>query len=213
MPASDGAPLPGAPAPPGLVLPSLVVDHFLLAAERDALFAWALENEARFTPASLAGGVVDPGVRLASSLRDLGPLDAVLRERVTAAVPEWVAALRVTPFAIHDIELELAAHNHGAHFRLHSDTYTSSMKTRGDRMLSAVYYFHRTPKAFAGGELRLHRLGAEPGDAGQDIAPVDNRMAVFPSWGPHEVLPVACPSRAFADSRFAVNCWVYRARH
>jgi SM-20-related protein len=197
---------------PGLIVPSLVVDRFLPASEHDALFDWALGNEARFAPASLAGGVIDPSVRRASSLRDLGPFAEVLRDRVTAAVPGWVASLRVTSFAIHDIELELAAHNDGAHFRLHSDTYASDMKARGDRMLSAVYYFHRTPQAFAGGELRLHRLGAEPGDAGYDIAPVDNRLAVFPSWGPHEVLPVACPSRAFADSRFAVNCWVYRAR-
>ncbi|MFA5966783.1 MAG: 2OG-Fe(II) oxygenase [Sphingomonas sp.] len=212
MRTSDSAAVTGGLPPPGLVVPSLVIDHFLTTSERDALFDWALENEARFVPASLAGGVVDPTVRSASSLRDLGPLDAVLRERVTAAVPGWVATLRLTPFAIHDIELELAAHNDGAYFRLHSDTYASNMKTRGDRMLSAVYYFHRTPRAFAGGELRLHRLGAEPGDKGQDIAPKDNRMAVFPSWGPHEVLPVTCPSGAFADSRFAVNCWVYRAR-
>lgn len=212
MRAGDGTAPTGDIVRPGLVVPSLVIDHFLTTSERDALFDWALENEARFVPASLAGGIVDHSVRRASSLRDLGPLDAVLRERVTAAVPGWIATLRATPFAIHDIEFELAAHNDGAHFCLHSDTYTSDMTTRGDRMLSAVYYFHRTPQAFAGGELRLHRLGAGPGDAGQDIAPADNRMAVFPSWGPHEVLPVACPSGAFADSRFAVNCWVYRAR-
>ncbi|MDH7972652.1 2OG-Fe(II) oxygenase [Sphingomonas sp. AR_OL41] len=212
MPASgDGVKITGQ-VQPGLIVPSLVIDQFLGLPDRDALLDWALANEARFAPASLAGGIVDDSVRRASSLRDLGPLDAVLRARVTAAVPGWVAQLRVTPFDIHDIELELAAHNDGAHFHLHSDTYASGMKTRGDRLLSAVYYFYRGPAAFAGGALRLHRLGAEPGDTGQDIAPIDNRMVVFPSWGPHEVMPVSCPSRAFADSRFAVNCWVYRAR-
>ncbi len=202
----------GGLVPPGLAVPSLVFERFLGAATRDALWHWTLQNEARFAPASLAGGRVDPDVRLASSLRDLGPLDRVFREQVIAAVPHWIAALRVTPFAIHDVELELVAHNDGAHFCLHSDTYTHDMKARGDRMLSAVYYFHQMPRAFTGGALRLHRVGAVPGDAGQDIAPDDDRLVVFPSWGPHEVMPVVCPSRAFADSRFAVNCWVYRVR-
>jgi Rps23 Pro-64 3,4-dihydroxylase Tpa1-like proline 4-hydroxylase len=79
-------------------------------------------------------------------------------------------------------------------------------------MLSAVYYFHRMPKAFSGGCLRLHRIGARPGDIGMDVTPIDNSLVVFPSWAPHEVLPVRCLSGAFGDSRFAVNCWVYRAR-
>jgi Rps23 Pro-64 3,4-dihydroxylase Tpa1-like proline 4-hydroxylase len=127
-------------------------------------------------------------------------------------VPGWIATLRVTPFDIHEIELELAAHNDGAHFQLHSDTYASHQPARGDRMLSAVYYFHRAPKRFEGGCLRLHRIGAQPGDEGHDIPPEQNSLVVFPSWGPHEVMRVSCPSGEFADSRFAVNCWVYRAR-
>jgi Rps23 Pro-64 3,4-dihydroxylase Tpa1-like proline 4-hydroxylase len=34
----------------------------------------------------------------------------------------------------------------------------------------------------------------------------------FPSWAPHEVMPISCPSKRFTDSRFAINYWVYRAR-
>ena len=136
-----------------------------------------------------------------------------LEARIAALVPEWIAGLRVTPFEISEIELELAAHNDGAHFALHADTYATHLKARGDRMLSAVYYFHAEPRAFDGGALRLHRIGARPGDPGAaDISPDQNSLVVFPSWGPHEVMRVSCPSRAFAGSRFAVNCWVYRAR-
>jgi SM-20-related protein len=193
-------------------LPHLRQPDFLRSDEHAALLDWALASEARFAPAALAGGVVDANVRHALSLRDLGPLHAVLETRVAAAVPGWIAALRVTPFEISDIELELAAHNHGAHFTLHADTYTRDKRARGDRMLSAVHYFHREPKGFRGGCLRLHRLGARPGDPGTDIEPEQNSLVVFPSWAPHEVMPVECPSGEFADSRFAVNCWVYRAR-
>jgi Rps23 Pro-64 3,4-dihydroxylase Tpa1-like proline 4-hydroxylase len=42
-----------------------------------------------------------------------------------------------------------------------------------------------------------------------DIEPGQNRLVAFPSWAPHEVMPISCPSRRFIDSRFAVNCWAW----
>lgn len=194
------------------ILPHLRITDFLDAQTHAALLDWTLKNETRFVPAQLAGGLVKPEARRALVLRDLGSHAAVLDTRMRAEAPHWAAALRSTPFETSEVELELAAHNDGAHFTLHSDTYARDEVARGDRMLSAVYYFHRQPKGFEGGALRLHRLNAAPGDAGLDIAPDDNSLVIFPSWGPHEVMPVGCPSRAFADSRFAVNCWIYRAR-
>jgi SM-20-related protein len=198
--------------PSAPLLPYLRIPGFLDASEHTALFDWTLANEARFLPARVAGGQLEPRARTALCLRDLGPMATVFADRLRDSAPAWTAALRATPFETTEIELELAAHNDGAHFTLHSDTYSSAEPTRGDRMLSAVYYFHRQPRAFEGGSLRLHRLGANPGDPGLDLAPDDNCLIVFPSWGPHEVMRVNCPSRAFADSRFAVNSWIYRAR-
>lgn len=194
------------------ILPHLRIADFLNAQSHAALLDWALANEARFVPAQLAGGLVKPEARRALVLRDLGPVAEMLENRLREEAHRWTAALRSTPFEASEVELELAAHNDGAHFTLHSDTYARHEVARGDRMLSAVYYFHREPKGFTGGALRLHRLGAAPGDAGEDVAPDDNSLVVFPSWGPHEVMPIRCASGDFADSRFAVNCWIYRAR-
>lgn len=176
------------------------------------LLGWTLDNEARFRPAALDKGLVDPTIRRSLSLRDLGPFSALFEAHVRAILPDMIEQMRVTPFVADDIELELVAHNDGAHFALHGDLYTGEGSARGDRMLSAVYYFHRMPKAFSGGCLRLHRIGAVPGDMGVDIAPDHNSLVAFPSWAPHEVLTVRCPSGVFGDSRFAVNCWAYRAR-
>ncbi len=195
------------------MVPHRIDDSFLTPAEHATLLGWTLDNEARFTAATLSGGQVDPAVRRASSLRDLGPMEPVFRQRILDAVPDLVRELRVTGFAPSDIELELVAHGDGAHFVFHADTYTGNATSlRGDRMLSAVYYFHEEPKAFSGGQLRMHRFGAQEGDDGfLDVEPLQNRLIVFPSWAPHEVRAVSVPSRAFAASRFAVNCWVYRA--
>lgn len=199
-------------APPGLMPPWLVQHAVLDTAQHSALLDWALDNEARFAPSALDHGMVNPAFRRSVSLRNLGPFAPLFEQLVRVMVPALIEQLRVTPFVASEIELEVVAHNDGAHFALHGDLFTGSGSARGDRMLSAVYYFHRMPKGFSGGCLRLHRIGARPGDMGVDIIPQDNSLVVFPSWAPHEVLPVDCPSGAFGDSRFAVNCWVYRTR-
>ena len=205
-PASSAAP-PRLPPPPYRVYPD-----FLRPAEHAALLAWALDNQARFTPALLKGRLLDPKVRLALSLRDLGPSDPILRERLLERLAALVQDLGITPFAPHRIELELAAHNHGAHFAAHVDTFTGEARAKtGDRIISGVYYFYRKPRSFSGGQLRLHRFGEE-NEGFVDIEPAQNSFVAFPSWAMHEVRPVCCPSQDFADSRFAVNCWFYRAR-
>ena len=76
---------------------------------------------------------------------------------------------------------------------------------------SAVYYFHRSPKSFSGGALRLYSFEAsEERGTFVDIEPTNDTLVFFPSWFPHEVRPVVCPSGRFEDSRFAINCWVHR---
>lgn len=195
----------------GAVAPHLVADDFLSAAECAGLRQWALDNRDRFRPAKVDHGV-QTAARHALSQRDLGPFAELIRARALASLADWIGRLRVTAFEPSLVELELVAHNDGAHFTIHSDTYRSSTPAFGDRMLSAVYYFHEEPKRFSGGALRLHRLGAVSGDAGLDVSPDNGRLVVFPSWWPHEVLRVSCETGAFEDSRFSFNCWLHRAR-
>jgi Rps23 Pro-64 3,4-dihydroxylase Tpa1-like proline 4-hydroxylase len=52
--------------------------------------------------------------------------------------------------------------------------------------------------------------GGKVSGAFVDIEPANDTLVFFPSWYPHEVLPVSCPSGRFEDSRFAINCWVHR---
>jgi len=194
-----------------VIPPHLLIDDFLSAEERAGLLAWALANRQRFAPAQVDTGVEETA-RKALSLRDLGPHADLFRQRLLARVDEWIAALRLSRFDPSLVELELAAHNDGAFFAIHGDSYRSDQPARGDRLLSGVYYFHREPVAFSGGQLRMHRPGAKPGDPGHDIEPRQGRLVLFPSWWPHEVLKVHCPSGDFADSRFGVNCWIHRQR-
>lgn len=191
---------------------------FLTAEDHAGLLAWTMSNQDRFKEATLIGGVLNPAVRVASVARNLGEIGKMLRERLTDAVPSILAGAGVQG-PVEFLEIELAAHGDGAHFSKHLDIPVGSGRRplggdssrSQDRIVSAVYYFHREPKGFTGGDLRIH--GFEfPGKPTSyvDLPPQQNSLVMFPSWVPHEVLRVQCPSRRFEDSRFAVNCWLCR---
>ena len=107
-----------------MIPPHLVIADFLSAEERAGLLQWTLANQHRFAPARIEAGV-EERARKALCLRDLGPLAATMRQRLLAHVDEWIAALRISRFDPSVIELELAAHNDGAFFAIHGDSYRS----------------------------------------------------------------------------------------
>lgn len=197
--------------PSKLPAPHLKIHDFLPAEDHAALFQWTLANESRFTASGVgAEGKVDHAVRRSQTLLDLGPSHAVFQQAVEAQYKEWIRVLRTSSFELARVELQLAAHNEGAHFSRHVDTQVHAPTGTSVRALSAVYYFFREPKSFSGGDLRIFPFAARPEEtACEAVAPEQNTLVVFPSWATHEVAPVHCPSGEFADSRFAVNCWLH----
>jgi Rps23 Pro-64 3,4-dihydroxylase Tpa1-like proline 4-hydroxylase len=163
--------------------PYLVLRDFLDEATVAGLLDYAQAHQSDFAPTKLGG-----------------------------LVPKLIAEMRATPAESPKLETELVAHGDGAFFKRHIDTQTARYDDVSQiRVLSGVYYFHAEPKAFEGGALRLFAIGADPAPY-IDIEPARNSFLVFPSWAPHEVRPVSCSSNKFIDSRFAINCWVHRAR-
>ncbi len=211
-----------APLPPFLQLRG-----FLSDAERQRLLEWVLAHRDAFEPATVSGKggakrCIDPLLRIALT----APVPETIKEALRApllnaldAVADGIGYSGPPPTSL---ELQLAAHGDGAHFRPHLDIPLGQTRAPlgaapgEDRVLSAVYYFHGAPNGFSGGELRLHRFGAdwhrddaEPSSF-VDIEPVDNSLVIFPSWALHEVRPVRCPSGRFENYRFAINCWFCR---
>jgi Rps23 Pro-64 3,4-dihydroxylase Tpa1-like proline 4-hydroxylase len=198
----------------GILPPYLLLRDFLDEASVTGLFDYALAREAAFTPTGVGRSQVDaskPDRRFSLRVRDLGPFGPILGTRVLGFVPDLTARLGGTPVKAPDLELELVARPDGAFYKRHIDTELTSTRSH-IRVLSAVYYFYRQPKAFSGGTLSLYAIPRIPNPKFHDIAPEHNSVVVFPAWAPHEVLPVSCPSRRSADSRFAVNCWVRAER-
>lgn len=201
---------------------------FLPEDEHRQLLDWALSIRDKFTPATVSKGRpqrefrVDPERRIGLTTRKLGPLEAVLRERLLGALPELMATTGTGGPLPISLELELAAHADGAYYRPHidipvgADRQPLGANPGEDRVLSAVYYFYSEPKGFTGGQLRLYSFGPIPAAGGQqrahiDLEPVRNSLVAFPSWVAHEVRPIRCPSGEFRNYRFALNCWYCRA--
>ena len=198
----------------GLTPPYLVLPDFLDEAAVAGLLDHTISRQAQFTPtgvgAKRGATSINPSVRVSMGLADLGPFRPMLKERILGLLPTLVERLRVKAPEQPRLETQLVAHGDGAFYRQHIDTQTASYQERDRiRVLSGVYYFHTEPKAFTGGALRLYAIGGREGENFIDLEPARNCLLVFLSWAPHEVLPVTCPSKAFADSRFAINCWIH----
>jgi predicted 2-oxoglutarate/Fe(II)-dependent dioxygenase YbiX len=191
-------------------MPYRVMSNFLGEDSVDALLRLALTREADFQPTRIGWpetAQVRPDFRISSALKPGDALKPLFASRLRELAPRLTADMRLTGFKVSAVELELVAHGDGAFYKRHIDTRTSG-DSQSQRILSGVYYFNRQPKRFSGGALRLYAIGDT--DRFIDIEPVHNSLVVFPSWAPHEVMPVHCPSGAFVDSRFAVNCWLWR---
>lgn len=202
------------------------IDRFLPADLRLRFLQWARHHAADFE----VGKVVDDGdvdhghdqgddpdqyrTNRANYNFRATPEAQELVDRVVGQLPAILTGLGMPPFALGQVETQLTASNDGHFFKPHQDQ--GDDPRIANRELTFVYYFHRLPQAYSGGELRLFdscMFGGVPhmiDDQHHDLPPRDNALLVFPSRAFHEVLPVNCPTKAFADSRFAVTGWVGR---
>lgn len=191
-----------------------IIDGFLGSDAAARLLGQIVAAGDGFTASKVRGS--DQKIR--SSMRlpgrtgvDLEGFTSAITDRFT----ELATAIGMQTFEIYHAERSIVAHRDGDHYGTHIDTRTQAADSapQSVRVISCVYYLHHTPRKFSGGELRVHRLGASPESASNNIIePLHDRLAVFPSFVPHEVLPVTLPSDRFEDSRLSINCWLHRAR-
>ncbi len=194
------------------VLPSeyLQLDNFLSASEQKRLVEFVVEKETEFVPTSTSTGAAD--YRRSWVLHSFPEFSELLVSRIRAIFPDVCSKLALQPFEISQIEAQLTAHNDGNYYKIHNDSGSQDTATR---ILTYVYYFNREPKAYSGGELVIYDSKVEnnfyvKADSFKTIEPRNNSIVFFLSRYMHEVLPVSCPSKAFADSRFTINGWVRR---
>ncbi|HEV7289961.1 2OG-Fe(II) oxygenase [Sphingomonas sp.] len=194
--------------------PYWVIDAAFGADLAAQLVEFVLERETAFTEAMVgknAARTVRKTIRSSRTMQDFGALRETLENRFRDVLPAALSRLRMAPFSLTGLSMELAAHGDGDFYHRHIDTFVAGTMSGADRVLTGVYYFHAIPRPFSGGELRLHSLhGPEQGGSHVDVEPQNDRLVLFPAWVPHEVRPTSCPDGGFAQSRFAINCWYLR---
>jgi len=199
------------------ILPAqcVVLDEFLAPQELQELIGFTLAHEADFRASEVispAGGVIDYQHRRSHVLDEVGPYQELILERIKTVLPSVLRRLNMEECPITRTEVQVTASNDGDSFAIHPDDGHEELASR---YLTFVYFFHREPKQFVGGELRIHdsRLQREryvSQGSYQKIVPQENQIVFFPCSLLHEITPVECPSRAFADSRFTLNGWIHR---
>jgi SM-20-related protein len=194
----------------------VVLDEFLAPQELDELISYTLQHEAGFQSSEVISPSGDPGVtdydhRRSRVLMDLGKHENVMLERIHRVLPRVLDQLGMEEFPVTQVEAQITASNDGDFFGAHCD---DAQELIASRQLTFVYFFHGEPRQFEGGELRLHdvrgdQLHASAGSY-QAIVPQQNQIVFFPCSVLHEITPVKCTSRAFADSRFTLNGWLHK---
>jgi len=195
----------------------VVLDEFLAPQELESLMRFTQEHEAEFQAsevysASAEKGVINYDHRRSRVLMELGEQEEMILARVKSVLPAVLEKLGMDNFTITGMEAQITASNDGDFFRLHDDNGSEGVSARH---LTFVYFFHREPRQFEGGELRIHDAHLKDGFYVSDgsyetVLPHQNRIVLFPCELQHEITPVKCPSQRFADSRFTLNGWLRR---
>ncbi|MFD4740019.1 2OG-Fe(II) oxygenase [Streptomyces virginiae] len=196
---------------PALAVPAPVCrfENFLGAERAAALLEYAIAREEDFT----AGTVLDPLTgQVSRKGRDslvLPVTSEVFSAHLADCLPLVQEVLGHRAELVQSLTV-LTAHGEGGHFGIHTD---ASRVRDVSRALSAVYYLHRTPRGFGGGQLRLYDTvvddgRARPGESYRTVEPEHDTIAFFPSGAFHEVVPSTCPSGRFSDHRFTLTTWI-----
>jgi Rps23 Pro-64 3,4-dihydroxylase Tpa1-like proline 4-hydroxylase len=195
----------------------VVLDEFLTPEELKQLMRYTMDHEPDFqisevVSPGVSGGMIDYEHRRSRVLTNLDRHHEVIADRIQACLPRVLQKLGRDVFLPSQVEAQITASNHGDFCRHHRDNL---YEDTASRELTFVYFFHREPKAFRGGDLRIYDSRWENGryvstGKHQTIVPEQNQIVLFPSSLVHEISPVDCPSQAFADSRFTVNGWFHR---
>lgn len=189
--------------------PFLWVADFLDADERAALWRMATAAQERFRPVTVDHGGTGPAAEAARatfSMPASAELRALLFPRIQAAIRDLAAVRRLAtgPCAEDTDEMCVISYLDGGFYATHHDRTVR----RPNRCLTYLYYFHRLPKRYEGGELLLYDQTGK-GELPQSgdytrIVPADNSLILFPSARIHEVLPVRCASADRLDGRLAI---------
>ncbi len=164
--------------------PFVQIKSFLPKSRRQEVLDYVIKKEDYFEPS--LDQRQNPEKRNTLALPDLGNLKPILEGWLTDVARSSFARLGLQHFDISRIETKFTNHLDGCFFRHHQDVGRNQPTVR---RISYLYYFHRAPKRFEGGDLLLCDSDTflrkyNVADFTR-IEPVDNSLVLFPSADYH----------------------------
>ena len=199
---------------PGLEgAPVVTIDQFLPEQERNAVFDAICASHKQFKATSYSGKPSSFFLSLESEKLTADPLIKHLHERLSKRIkdqlPALFSALNISPFPVETLSLTIINGLNGHCGLPHSD------ESGGQYSISLLYYFHKVPKAFCGGDLEFY--DTDPSTAhGHAASPygkikyTDNLLIAFPSHIFHGITTVQCDRGDFEDGRFVAVVFLGR---
>ncbi len=188
-----------------------LINNFFTPAENQQLLDYVCRKQTDFVPTTTSTNA--DNYRRSLVLHSFPEFRELIVNKVQKIMPDVLSKLNMEAFPLGEIESQLTMHNDGNFYKVHNDNGSPDTATRA---LTYVYYFNREPKAFSGGELVIYDSQIQgkyyvQAETFKTIEPRNNIIVFFHSRYMHEVLPVKCDSKDFADSRFTINGWVRKA--
>ncbi len=209
----------GQPVPPEAVGPTPFVQiEDALSSDQQALLWQALAAETNsLRPAGVYGREpgeqrIDPSTRRADRLETPEAIRAWFLPWLEALIEQHalLPRLGLAPFPVGTRELQVTRHGDGGFFSVHTDAAATPDRPTWARHLTFIYYFHRLPRCFTGGDLLLFDAAAGGDLSFTRIDPTHNSLVLFQSTQLHTVTRVHCPSDDPLDGRWTVNGWLHR---
>ncbi|MEA5510813.1 2OG-Fe(II) oxygenase [Crocosphaera sp. UHCC 0190] len=188
------------------------IDNFLSPKENQKLLEIALQYSDNFIGSTTSTQASDYRKSAVLYATFFPEFYQIIRQKLLGMIGGILKQLNHPSFSISEVEMQLTAHNDGCYYKIHNDSGSPETCTRE---FTYVYYFYREPKSFSGGELRIYETdlqetSLERHENFQIVEPRNNSIVFFDSRSKHEVMPVSCSSRIFANSRFTINGWLRR---
>ncbi|WP_428249602.1 2OG-Fe(II) oxygenase [Ferrovibrio sp.] len=213
-----GEPLPADASGPA---PFVHLHNMLSAEQQQDLWRVLEEQKAGLQPAGVyEGGAiprVDEAKRIAQRLDQAGMVRAWFLPWLEdlMARTDILPRLGLAGFAVGRRELQVTGHGHGGFFNIHKDASADPASPSWARHVTFIYYFHREPRRFTGGDLLLFDASGKVQSGGDDfsftrIDPTHNSLVFFESNRFHTVTRIDCPSADLLDGRWTVNGWLHR---
>jgi Rps23 Pro-64 3,4-dihydroxylase Tpa1-like proline 4-hydroxylase len=188
--------------------PFVWIKNFLPRDFHESLIPFAGSVREQFVPSRVGRHAeYKPDVRQTLEFWGKWPELPRFKDYLAEILPNVLPRLHLPAFAIEKYTIRLRAYLDGHFFRIHQDTEPDG--PNANRVVNFVYYFHRQPRPYSGGDLLLFDSDVEANTFTRArftrVIPEDNSIILFPCCFYHSVVPVRCPSQEFTDSRFVVN--------